>query len=212
MLLDRRTYRIIPGHWDAALATMRQIRKISCEELGHDFEIQSALYGPFQTIAFEMAFTDDAEQQPFFDQRFYPALQERGLFEGWFSHVIYADSHNLKTLDGNSGTPVNASQASRLGVWIHRQFFEPLTHDGVMENSVKIMEETQKQFHRTFRITRFHHSGTMTAVFWEFCYIDRHEQEEFEAAWNAHFAQNGMLDEFAGLVRLGRSELWYSHP
>jgi hypothetical protein len=212
MLLDRRTYRIIPGHWNEALATMSQIRQFSREELRRDFEIQSPLYGPFQTIAFEMAFDDDAEQTPFFQKHFYPALQERGLFEGWFSHVIYADGHNLKTVDGDSVPPENAAQAPRPGMMIHRQYFEPLTHNGVMEGSVKILEETQKQFHRGFRIRRFHHSGTMTSVFWEFCYLDRQDQQDFEAAWNAHLGKNGMLDEFASLVRLGCSELWYSHP
>lgn len=212
MLLDRRTYRIIPGHWDEALATMSQIRQLSHEELGRNFEIQSPLYGPFQTIAFEMAFDDDAEQTPFFQKHFYPALQERDLFDGWFSHVIYADAHNLKTVDGTIVPPESAAQATRLDMLIYRQFFEPLTLDGVMECSVKIMEETQKQFHRGFRITRFHHSGTMTAVFWEFGHFDRQEQQDFDAAWNAHFGKNGMLDEFASLVRLGHSELWYSHP
>ena len=212
MLIDRRTYRILPGHWDEALATMSQIRQISREKLGRDFEIQSSLYGPFQTIAFEMAFDDDAEQMLFFHKNFYPALQERGLFDGWFSHVIYADAHNLKTVDGAIEPPESAAQATRPGMLIHRQFFEPLTHNGVMECSVKMMEETQKQFHRGFRITRFHFSGTMTAVFWEFCYVDRQEQQDFESSWNAHFGKNGMLDEFASLVRLGRSELWYSHP
>jgi len=213
MLIDRRTYRIRGGHWDDALALITQIRQLSHDKLGWDFEILTSRYGPFQTVMLEFPFDDESEQVPFLHEKFYPALEERDWLSGWFSHVLYADAHNLKTENGDGVPTEKAAQAPRPGMLVHRLYHEPAGGVGsTWDTSLKIQELTHNQFQRSFRITRFHFSGMMASMFWDFCYTDHEDQQEFEKAWYAFLTEKGIMTDFSSQVSRGNTELWYSLP
>ena len=212
MLIDRRTYRILSGHWNDALALITEIRQLTRDLMQGDFEILSARYGPFQTVALEFAFDNEEEQQTFFHRQFYPALQERGWLDGWFSYVMYADAHNLKTVERAEEIPEKAAQAPRPGMLVHRHYFEPLIAGDALGRSLELRDAIRDQFQRNFRITRHHFSGVMTAVYWEFCSATPSEQQVFDDFWYGLLSENDLMTEFAKHARLGYSELWYSHP
>jgi hypothetical protein len=212
MLIDRRTYRILSGHWKEALLLAAQMRQLARDQMQRDFEILSARYGPFQTIALEFAFDKEEEQKPFFHGQFYPALRERDWLTGWFSHVMYSDAHNMMTVDRDGETSETAAPAPRPGMFVHRHYFEPLIAGDAMGRSLDIRAAFREQFQRSFRITRPHFSGVMTSVYWEFCSAGHSEQQALEDSSYSFLHENELLTEFAGYIRLGQSELWYSHP
>jgi hypothetical protein len=212
MLIDHRTYRILSGHWNNALTLITQIRQLSRDQLQFNFEILSSHYGPFQTIALEFPFDNDEEQVPFFHEQFYPALNERGWLNEWFSHVMYSDSHNLKTVDRDGEESEKAAQAPRPGMLVHRHYFEPVKVGDTMNPSLDFRDAIREQYQSNFRITRHLFSGVMTAVYWEFCSADHIEQQNFLDFWYSLLTENNLFTEYASHVRLGRSELWYSIP
>jgi hypothetical protein len=212
MLINRRTYRILSGHWDTALALMKEIRQETRVTLNSDWEIQTPRYGPHQTLAVEFAFGNESEMSTYFHGSFYPMLQKYNWLDGWFSHVDHADSLNFKTQVETEEDSTQIIQSVRHGVFIHRHCFEPAAQTNPLEIGARIREETRKKFNRDLRVIRAHHSGSMGGMILESCYTDINEQEHFEEAWYKFLMENGWLDELWSCIREGHNELWYSHP
>jgi hypothetical protein len=212
MVINRRTYRILSSHWGTALALMQAIRQESRQTLNSDWEIQTARYGPHQTVALEFAFANENDVGKYFDNSFYPMLHKHNWMEEWFSHVDHADSLLYRTDFETEENTAQLSKSMRLGVFIHRHCFEPAARTNPLEIGARIREETLKEFDRDIRVMRGHHGGSMGRMILEFCYTNTHEQEQFEEAWYPFLMEHGWLDELWSCIREGHNELWYSNP
>jgi hypothetical protein len=214
MIVNRRTYRILPGHWEQALTLGLHIRDLTRTNLQRDYEVLIPRFGPHRTICFEWHLMDEADQNRFFHDQFYPLLESFGGLTEWFSHVDQADSFLYRTQ--NIKVPVNeeVNQACRHGMIIYRQFYLPVTMNrpDYWSMMIAMQEETRSQFQREIRLLNSFHAGIMSQMWVEFSYTDLEDQQRFEKDWQAHMVSCGLIGKFDAEVGQGQSELWYSMP
>ena len=224
MIVNRRTYRILPGHWDQSMALAIHFRQLTRENLQRDYEILTPRYGPYRTICFEWHSVDEIDQKSFFHEKFYPMLEKADGLTEWFSHVDMADSFNFRTMrsslpdyhpvSGSLPVEEEINQACRPGMLISRQFYLPITmgREDFRPAIIALQEETLIHFQREIRILSSYHAGNMSQLWVEFSYSDLEDQQRFEEAWQVHMSANGLLRKFDAEIGQGHNELWYSIP
>jgi hypothetical protein len=106
MIINRRTYHIVPGKFRPALSLIKQIREITRMEFCRDFKILTPLYGAFGTIVLEFEYADSAELEQFTSQ-WYPFLEGGGWIVKWFELVqdgvneLWTDSRETELFSSN---------------------------------------------------------------------------------------------------------------